>query len=75
MWESLTATATVVVALLNPTLGVAQDASVSQKSVPEQIVDAFHRSKVRQVLATLILLLGDYDAVEAALHDAFLVAA
>ena len=28
--------------LVDPTLGVAQDALVSQKSVPEQIVDAFN---------------------------------
>lgn len=42
MWKSLAATATVAFALVNPTLGVAQDAPVSQKSVPEQIVDAFN---------------------------------
>ena len=42
MWKSLAATATVACALVNPTLGVAQDAPVSQKSVPEQIVDAFN---------------------------------
>ena len=75
MWESVAATATVAVALVNPTLGIAQEEPASKKSVPEQVVDAFYRSKARQVLVTLILLLGDYDAVEAALHDAFLVAA
>jgi catalase len=42
MWKSLAATATVACALVNPTLGVAQDAPVSQKSVPEQIGDAFN---------------------------------
>jgi len=42
MWKSLAATTTVAFALVNPTLGVAQDALVSQKSVPEQIVDAFN---------------------------------
>jgi catalase len=42
MWKSLAATTTVACALVNPTLGVAQDAPVSQKSVPEQIVDAFN---------------------------------
>jgi hypothetical protein len=40
MWKSLAAT--VAFALVEPTLGVAQDALVSQKSVPEQIVDAFN---------------------------------
>ena len=42
MWKSLAATATVAFALVDPTLGVAQDAPVSQKSVPEQIVNAFN---------------------------------
>ena len=42
MWKTFSVTATMAVALLTPTLGVAQDAQVSQKSVPEQTVDAFN---------------------------------
>jgi RNA polymerase sigma-70 factor (ECF subfamily) len=38
------------------------------------MVDAVYRSDSRQVLATLIRLLGDFDAAEEALHDAFAVA-
>jgi RNA polymerase sigma-70 factor, ECF subfamily len=38
------------------------------------LVDAAYRSESRQVLATLIRLLGDFDAAEEALHDAFTVA-
>ena len=34
-------------------------------------VDAVYRSESRQVLATLIRLLGDFDLAEEALHDAF----
>jgi len=37
MWESLAATRTLAFALVDPTLGVAQDAPVSQKSVPAEI--------------------------------------
>ena len=74
MWRSLAGTATAAFALVNPTLGVAQEGPASQKSVPEQVVDAFYRSKARQVLATLSHLLGDYYAAEAALHNAFPVA-
>ena len=37
-------------------------------------VDGVYRSESRQVLATLIRLLGDFDAAEEALHDAFAVA-
>jgi RNA polymerase sigma-70 factor (ECF subfamily) len=39
-----------------------------------EVVDAVYRSESRQVLATLIRLLGDFDAAEEALHDAFAVA-
>jgi RNA polymerase sigma-70 factor (ECF subfamily) len=39
-----------------------------------EVVDAVYRSESRQVLATLIRLLGDFDAAEEALHDAFTVA-
>jgi len=39
-----------------------------------ELVDATYRSESRQVLATLIRLLGDFDAAEEALHDAFAVA-
>ena len=42
MWKTFAATGVMAVVLMNPTLGVAQDAPVSQKSVPEQIVDAFN---------------------------------
>ena len=42
MWKSLAAPATVAFALVDPTLGVAQDAPVSQKSVLEQRVDDFN---------------------------------
>src|SRR5213596_4255406 len=38
------------------------------------LVDDVYRSDSRQVLATLIRLLGDFDAAEEALHDAFAVA-
>ena len=39
-----------------------------------EAVEAVYRSESRQVLATLIRLLGDFDAAEEALHDAFTVA-
>ncbi|HEY7532940.1 MAG TPA: RNA polymerase sigma factor, partial [Nitrospiraceae bacterium] len=39
-----------------------------------ELVDDLYRSESRQVLATLIRLLGDFDAAEEALHDAFAVA-
>jgi RNA polymerase sigma-70 factor, ECF subfamily len=39
-----------------------------------EMVDAVYRSESRRVLATLIRLLGDFDAAEEALHDAFTVA-
>src|SRR5438105_7110128 len=42
MWKTIVVTATMAIALVNPTLGVAEDAPISQKSVPEQIVDAFN---------------------------------
>src|SRR5512132_1709245 len=35
------------------------------------VVDAVYRSDSRQVFATLIRLLGDFDIAEEALHDAF----
>ena len=47
------------------------------KDTPTQIrevVDAVYRSDSRQVLATLIRLLGDFETAEEALHDAFAVA-
>ncbi len=37
-------------------------------------VDAVYRSESRRVLATLIRLLGDFDAAEEALHEACAVA-
>ena len=39
-----------------------------------EVVDAVYRSDSRQVLATLIRLLGDFGTAEEALHDAFAVA-
>ena len=39
-----------------------------------EAVDAVYRSDSRQVLATLIRLLGDFETAEEALHDAFAVA-
>ena len=39
-----------------------------------EAVDAVYRSESRQVLATLIRLLGDFETAEEALHDAFAVA-
>lgn len=39
-----------------------------------EVVDAVYRSESRQVLATLIRLLGDFENAEEALHDAFAVA-
>jgi RNA polymerase sigma-70 factor (ECF subfamily) len=38
------------------------------------LVDALYRSESRQVLATLIRLLGNFETAEEALHDAFAVA-
>ena len=39
-----------------------------------EVVNAVYRSESRQVLATLIRLLGDFETAEEALHDAFAVA-
>lgn len=39
-----------------------------------EVVEEVYRTESRQVLATLIRLLGDFDAAEEALHDAFAVA-
>ncbi len=39
-----------------------------------ELLDNLYRSDSRQVLATLIRLLDDFDAAEEALHDAFAVA-
>ena len=39
-----------------------------------QVMDTVYRSESRQVLATLIRLLGDFETAEEALHDAFAVA-
>ena len=39
-----------------------------------ELVEDVYRSESRQVLATLIRLLGDFDTAEEALHDAFAVA-
>ncbi|TLY26126.1 MAG: catalase family peroxidase [Nitrospirae bacterium] len=42
MWKSLAAAATLAFAIVSPTVVVAQQAPASQKSVPEQLVDAFN---------------------------------
>jgi RNA polymerase sigma-70 factor (ECF subfamily) len=55
-------------------LGETSASSVEPLSRAEQMrktVDAVYRSDSRQVLATLIRLLGDFDRAEDALHDAF----
>ena len=39
-----------------------------------ELVEEIYRTDSRRVLATLIRLLGDFDAAEEALHDAFVVA-
>jgi RNA polymerase sigma-70 factor (ECF subfamily) len=47
------------------------------QNTPNQIretVGAIYRAESRQVLATLIRLLGDFDAAEEALHEAFAIA-
>lgn len=49
---------------------MSDDASEKARAV----VDAVYRSESRQVLATLIRLLGDFDTAEEALHEAFAVA-
>jgi hypothetical protein len=45
--------------------------SEDQTRRAREAVDTMYRSESRHVLATLIRLLGDYDAAEEALHDAF----
>ena len=45
----------------------------AQKQIPARIEDIY-RAESRQVLATLIRLLGDFDAAEEALHEAFIAA-
>ncbi len=45
-----------------------------QSPTVHELVADVYRSESRQVLATLIRLLGDFDAAEEALHDAFAVA-
>ena len=37
-------------------------------------VDAVYRSESRQIFATLVRLLGDFDLAEEALHEAFTAA-
>ena len=39
-----------------------------------EVVDEIYRSESRQVLATLIRLLGDFETAEEALHEAFAIA-
>ncbi len=49
---------------------MSDDANTSAR----ETVDAVYRSESRHVLATLIRLLGDFDAAEEALHEAFAAA-
>jgi RNA polymerase sigma-70 factor (ECF subfamily) len=44
---------------------------MAENDFVRQTVDAVYASESRRVLATLIRLLGDFDAAEEALHDAF----
>ena len=48
--------------------------SEDQSRQVRELVESVYRSDSRQVLATLIRLLGDFDTAEEALHDAFAVA-
>ncbi|MEP6891497.1 MAG: sigma-70 family RNA polymerase sigma factor, partial [Nitrospirota bacterium] len=48
--------------------------SKDERNDVREVVDAVYRSESRQVLATLIRLLGDFETAEEALHDAFAVA-
>src|SRR5437870_5227100 len=50
--------------------------SVNEDPVEQvrEVVEAVYRFESRQVLATLIRLLGDFDRAEEALHDAFAAA-
>ncbi len=48
--------------------------SESQSQPVRALVEEIYRTQSRQVLATLIRLLGDFDAAEEALHEAFAVA-
>ncbi len=49
---------------------------MSQDAVKDvrEVVEAIYRTESRQVFATLIRLLGDFETAEEALHDAFAVA-
>jgi len=49
---------------------MSKESSTSLRAVVEEL----YRTQSRQVLATLIRLLGDFDAAEEALHEAFTVA-
>ena len=55
-------------------LGVRRQVSEEATRQVREVVEAVYRSESRQVLATLIRLLGDFDAAEEALHDAFAAA-
>jgi len=48
--------------------------SEDQSRQVRELVESVYRSDSRQVLATLIRLLGDFDTAEEALHEAFAVA-
>jgi RNA polymerase sigma-70 factor (ECF subfamily) len=48
--------------------------SEKQSRQVRELVESVYRSDSRQVLATLIRLLGDFDTAEEALHDAFAIA-
>ena len=58
------------VLLIEGTLTVSENQSQQVRA----LVDEIYRTQSRQVLATLIRLLGDFDVAEEALHEAFTVA-
>ncbi len=53
------------------TLGVKQATMQNSPEHIRQVLDQIYRKESRQVFATLIRLLGDFDIAEDALHDAF----
>ena len=48
--------------------------SIDEVKDVREVVEAIYRAESRQVLATLIRLLGDFETAEEALHEAFAVA-
>jgi len=50
---------------------VLHNAAMAQESVVQESIAAIYRDESRRVFATLVRLLGDFDAAEEALSDAF----